>query len=112
MNITNDRNVIVYKNKYGKYSVMISKKNMDGEYENAFIPIQFNKEVELENKTQIKIVNAWLSFYELTKEDGTTETRFFIRCSDFKEIPNDLDKLTTKTETQTQFDYSDSDLPF
>ena len=112
MNITNDRNVIVYKNKYGKYSVMISKKNMDGEYENAFIPIQFNKEVELENKTTIKIVNAWLSFYELTKEDGTTETRFFIRCSDFKEIPNDLDKLTTKTETQTQFDYDDSELPF
>ena len=67
MNISNDKNVMIFKQDK-KYVVGISKKNKNGEYERAYFPIQFNQGVELENKTLIKIKNAWLSFYNWEKE--------------------------------------------
>ena len=115
MNITNDKNVIVFKNDYGKYSVKISKKNMEGEYENAYIPIQFNKDIELENRTTIRIKTAWLSFYKINNEEGRQETKFFIRCSDFDKIDTSQEeKLSIKTESKVgqEIKIEDKDLPF
>ena len=86
MNLSNDKDVMVYKNEYGKYSVMLRKKNQDNSYESAYIPIQFNKGVELDNKTLIKIKNAWLTFYKIDTQDGKQETRFVIKCSEFQEV--------------------------
>lgn len=82
MNITNDREVMIFKNDDGKYIVGISKKNGD-KYENAYFPIQFNKGVELQDRTLIKINNAWLSFYNWTYQDKKG-TKFFIKCNDFE----------------------------
>lgn len=84
MNITNDRDVMVFKFD-DKYAVGISKKNQNGEYEKAYFPIQFNKDVELDNMTLIKIKNAWLSFYNWEYE-GKKGTKFFIRCTDFDKV--------------------------
>lgn len=85
MNITNDRESMIFrledKGKV-KYTVGISNKKADGTYENAFFPIQFNKEVSIEDKTKIIIKKAWLSFYSWTYQDKKG-TSFFIRCSDF-----------------------------
>lgn len=83
MNIVNNYAVTIFKSDNGKYTVGMSNKKQDGSYENAYYPIQFNKDVELENKTRIYIKNAWLSFYKWQHEDkkGTT---FFIRCSQFE----------------------------
>ena len=93
MNIINDKPVMIFKREDGKYVVGVSRKNGE-EYENAYFPIQFNKGVEVHNKTQIKIKNAWLSFYNWNYEDkkGTT---FFIKCSDFEEIDRE-----EKSETE------------
>ena len=82
MNITNDNNVMVFKND-NKYSVSISKKNQNGEYEKAYFPIQFNKGIELEDRTLIKIKKAWLSFYKWEYE-LKTGIKFFIKCSEFE----------------------------
>ena len=84
MNITNDREVMIFKNNDGKYIVGLSKKNGE-EYERAYFPIQFNKGVELEDRTLIKIKNAWLSFYNWTYQDKKG-TKFFIKCNDFETV--------------------------
>ncbi len=120
MNITNDRNVMVFKNDKGKYSVGISKKNQTGEYEKAYFPIQFNKDVELEDRTLIKIKTAWLSFYKWEYE-LKTGTTFFIKCSDFEIVEQDNKEehnAQLKMETDPYKDFGDSieikeeDLPF
>ena len=45
------------------YSATISKKKADGEYENAYIRVEFKKGTDLPNKTLIDIKNGWLTFY-------------------------------------------------
>lgn len=89
MNITNEKQVMVFK-KDNKYTVGISNKKQDGSYEKAYFPIQFNKGVELADRTKIYIKNAWLSFYKWEYQDkkGTT---FFIKCSDFETIQETIE---------------------
>jgi hypothetical protein len=117
MNITTDKDVMIFK-KDNKYSVAVSKKNPNGEYEKAYIKIEFNKDVELEDKTLIKIKNAWLSFYnwEYKGKKGTT---FYIKCSEFVKSeriydPYDIFANNTKTEFDVgqQVQIDESDLPF
>ena len=100
MNITNEKEVMVFKND-NKYSVRISNKKLDGSYENAFFPIQFNKGVELEDRTKIYIKRAWLSFYKWEYQDkkGTT---FFIKCSDFETVEETIDNAKQETKIQTE----------
>ena len=114
MNVSNDREVMIFK-KDDKYTVGISKKNQNGEYEKAYFPIQFNKDIELENQTLIKIKTAWLSFYKWEHEDKKG-TKFFIKCSDFdvveKKETNPFEDFRIKTEVQEQIEITDADLPF
>lgn len=65
------------------YSTTLSKKNMDGVWENAFIPIQFKRDAFVHNKTKIRIDNGWLTFY-LTKTDK--KPVFYIFCNEFIEL--------------------------
>lgn len=120
MNISNDKNVMIFK-KDNKYTAGISKKNQDGEYERAYFPIQFNQGVELENKTLIKIKNAWLSFYNWKNEDKKG-TSFYIKCTDFdiaeehKKENNPFEEfgnsITTESDFGEQIRLDDTDLPF
>lgn len=64
------------------YSTTISHKNQDNEYENAFIPVEFRKGVDLENKQLINIKTAWLDFY--TTYDGRNVPTIFI--SEFEKV--------------------------
>lgn len=84
MKLVEERQIKVF-NKEGKYSIGISNKKQDGTYDNAYIPIQFNKGVELENGTDIYIKNAWLSFYKW-EYDGKKGTTFIIKCNDFSKV--------------------------
>lgn len=61
------------------YSYSISRKEQDGTYKNMFKPIQFKKDVQIENKTKIQLVNAWQTFY--TGKNGDTD---FVFCSEFE----------------------------
>jgi len=117
MNISNDKNVMIFK-KDNKYTAGISKKNQDGSYDKAYFPIQFNQGVELENKTLIKIKNAWLSFYKWENETGKG-TVFYIKCSDFDKVEEEKDpfevfgdSISTESKIGEQIQIDDSELPF
>lgn len=67
MNVTNEREVMIFRNNYQDrvfYSMGISKKLQDGTYENGSINCQFKKDVEIQDRTKIKIKEAWLTFYK------------------------------------------------
>lgn len=76
--------VIVFKNiREDKtyYNIGLSRKDMDGNYVNGNIMAQFNKGVDLDNRTKIILTNAVLDFY---KKDKITVP--FIRVFDFETI--------------------------
>ena len=71
------------------YSIGISRKKDDGSYEKAYFPVQFKKDVVVENMTKIDIKNAWFSFYA-SKDDPKKKTVYlFIGefTSEQKDIP-------------------------
>lgn len=128
MNIVNDRDIMIFKNDKGKYSVGISRKKKDGNYISAYFPVQFNQGVEVENKTMIKIKNAWLDFYNWEYE-GKKGTTWIIRISDFdivaevqknqekpKEEKNEFEEFGNSIKTESnigeQIQITDEDLPF
>lgn len=121
MNIISDRPIMVFK-RNTKYSIGISKKKKDGSYETAYMKIEFNKDVQVEDRQLITIKNAWLDFYnwEYENKKGTT---WCIRCSDFEiynqttEEPKEYNpyaEMNTKVEADIgeQIEITDDDLPF
>lgn len=119
MNIINNRPMMIFK-RDNKYNVGISRKKKDGSYETAYMKIEFNKDVELEDRQLITIKNAWLDFYNWEYE-GKKGTTWCIRCSDF-EIYNKEDnqetnpyaEIRTKVESDIgqQIEIDPSELPF
>lgn len=66
MNIDCEKEKMIFRNeKDGKvyYSIGLSKKNQDGTYTSGYITCRFPKNANIENKTKIKILNAWLDFW-------------------------------------------------
>lgn len=66
MQITTKFPTTIYKKEFdGKtyYTTRIVKKNKEGEYKSAFIPVQFKKDVSVEDRSKITILNGWLDFY-------------------------------------------------
>ena len=90
----------VWKNEKGNYSMSVSNKLMDGSWENASIPVQFKKGVELENKTKINITEGFLSFFKT--QEGKPVFKIVVL-----EFTQDGD---AKENTVTNF--TSSDLPF
>jgi len=69
------------------YSVGLSKKNMEGEWINGFIPVGFRKGVNLADRTKIVIEKGWLDFY-LNKDGKTVPTLFILEFStESQDIP-------------------------
>lgn len=66
------------------YSIGLSKKNQDGSYENGYMVVRFKKDVTLENKTKIKIKNAWLDFYKVENK-----TNPYIFINEFEVVQTD-----------------------
>ena len=79
--ITDKKHTIFRKDFENKktYSIGLSKKDKDGNYVNGYLSVVFNKDVELDNKTQIMIKKAWLDFFLKDKK-----TYPYIRISDFE----------------------------
>lgn len=90
--------------KFTVYSLGVSSKNQDGGYDNSYFPCRFKKGVTIENKTKIKINNA---FFITTKSGEKKSPALMI--TDFTDMSGniggeggfiDVDKMT------------DSELPF
>ena len=62
------------------YSTRISKKDKEGNYQNAFIPVQFKKDINVEDRSKIKIMNGWLDFY-MNKDNKPVFTIFISEFS-------------------------------
>ena len=101
------------------YSIGLSKKNKNGSYENGFMSARFKKDVEIANKTRIKIKEAFLSF---NVKDNKTFPYIFINDyeiisetnpehKEIQEMTND-EHYKTKSDTFEQVETTDSDLPF
>jgi hypothetical protein len=67
MNLTNKYPITIYRNEHNGrvyYKARLVRKDKNGEYESGYINCNFKKDVELENKTKINILNGWLDFYK------------------------------------------------
>lgn len=111
MEIISNRYEMIFKNeKDGKvsYSIGLSKKNEEGNYENGYFPVRFRRGVSLEDKTKIKIKQAWLDFFKLEKR-----TFAYIFINDF-EIDNGEQNKEEKSFDNwgSAKDIEPDDLPF
>ena len=117
MNIIDENRKRIYRkdNEYGTfYSMGISKKQQDGTYLNGYIPVRFKKDVSLEDKSDIKIKNAWLDFYK----SKNNETIVYIFINEFEIVSIDSKVVANKEmESEEIFNpneivITDDDLPF
>jgi len=102
--------VKVYKDEKGKYLIGISKK-VGEEYQNRYYPVEFLKGVELENKTEIIIKQATLTWFDWEFDDRKG-TKFLIKILAFEKpgevTPQNIDKLGSPKEIVI----SEDELPF
>jgi len=126
MNISEERTKTIFKNeKNGKiyYSLGLSKKDIDGNYINGYINCKFPKSATIEDKTKIKIHEAWLDFY--VKDKKTFPYVFINKYEIIEEIQdntqkniqevNEFSNMNIKTEYVTNdssVNIDNSDLPF
>lgn len=100
MNISTENQVMIFKREYQGnifYSLGLSKKNQDNTYTNGYMPCQFKKGVQLEDKTKIYIKKAWLSFYLKDKE-----TKPYIFISEYTTLEQTIDN--SKKIDYTKYD--------
>ena len=131
MKVISDREEMVFRhdrNDKTVYTVGLVKKNMDGEYERGYILTKFRNGVELDNRTLIKLKDAWLDFY---KVDNKTNIALFVNDFELAEqgakteenapnreqganMQNDIpvDMFSSKNGITQPVPYTDEDLPF
>lgn len=77
------------------YSTSISNKNLDGTYDKMYVAVQLPKNTTLENKTDITILEGFISFYK--NKDGLAMPKIVV--------------MKFEIEKQEEVS-SNSDLPF
>lgn len=127
MNIINDKPVIVFRNEYDgriSYQTSLSKKDKNGNYVNGYMPIQFKNGVEFQNQQKIYIKDAWLSFYNIERENNGKKnitTRPYIFVNEFETIEETINNSKIQTneieedpyvDFGSNFEINDDDLPF
>ena len=122
MEIISNKEEMVFRKDYnGKpsYSLGLSKKDKDGKYINGYVKVNFRKDVKLNNKSKIKIKNAWLDFYK--DNEKTIPTIFInefeiVENGEKQEEKNPFEEfgehITTDFDIGHQIQIEDSDLPF
>lgn len=104
---TNDYPVTIFRKDYdGRqlYSFGLSKKNQDGTYTNGYMPCQFKKGEEVQNKTKIYIKQAWLKFYLKDKE-----TKPYIFINEYETIEETIEKAKEPEQVNDPFtEYGES----
>lgn len=124
MEIISEKDELIFRKDFnGKpnYSICLSKKDKNGNYENGYMTVRFKKDVSLRNKTKIAIKNAWLSF---NLHDNKTYPYIFI--NDFTIVDegemqetkgnevNPYQEMSVKVESDfgQEIRIEDEDLPF
>ena len=115
----NDLPVRVYKDEKGKYSIAISKKVGEDSsttgYANKYFPVEFLKGVELENKTEIIIKHAFMTWFDWEYEDKKG-TKFVIKITAFDKVGEKQEEITPqnidKIGSPKELEIDDDELPF
>lgn len=108
------------------YKIGLSKKGLNGDYENGYMDCRFKKDVKLPNMTKIIIKESFLTFYlkNITGNDGKTykETVPYIFVLDFEIVDEEgnafLDSMgdivhhEESSSSDDEIDISDIELPF
>lgn len=105
INVDKDKNdvpVMVFKDDKGKYSIAISKK-VGEEYQNKYFPVEFLKGVELENKTEIIIKHAFMTWFDWEFEEKKG-TKFVIKITAFEKVETTKDEETTPYNIDNKLD--------
>lgn len=115
MNVSSDKPYTIFRKDYKNsvfYKVGLSKKKEDGMYENGYVDIRFKKGIELKNKTQIYLKDAFLSFY-LTKDKHTIP---YIQVMEWENVSEVVDKehkdVNTTSVKMDDIEITDDDFPF
>jgi len=103
MHIKENEEVMIFKNEKNFYSIGMSRKDRNGSYFNGYFPCQFKNGVQVENKTRIRIKNAFISFYLKEKE-----TKSYIMITDFEIVEN----KENYAELKGEIEIDESNLPF
>ena len=82
----------VFKDKYGKYTVGLSRKNQDGSWDKAYFPVRFRKDVELENQTKIYVKDYWFDFNKWEK-DGKKGISFYFFINKFEIVEQTIERI-------------------
>ena len=94
MNISDSKPFMIFRREYNGrvfYSVGLSKKDRNGNYQNGYMTCQFPNNVSLEDKTKIYIKSAWVTFYLKDKE-----TKPYIFINDFEKVTETIEKAKEK----------------
>lgn len=98
MHIAKDEEVIVFKNDNGYYSIGLSRKDRNNQVFYGYFPCQFKNGINVENKTRIKLQNAFISFY--LKDDKTMP---YLMILDFIEAEKKENYAKLKGEEEMPF---------
>ena len=112
MNIECDKEKTIFRNEHNDkvfYSISMSKKDKEGNWQTGYVMCRFPKEADIPNKTKIKIHEGWLDFY--LKEDKTIPYVFINKYEIIEdvEIPQNT-KSNYAEDSDIQLD--DNSLPF
>lgn len=103
---------------YVRYSTSLGKKLQDGNWDNAYINVQFKKGVELPNQmNDIEVYDGWLTF-DKAEKNGKTQTYYKLFINDFKVIETGAPR-PVRPSAQNEPDYDnayasadDEDIPW
>ena len=101
---------IIYAKEYnGKvlYSTKISQKNINGEWENMFINVQFPKNTSISDKTKIEVTKGFEGFYK--DKNGLPHIKYIIQ--EYTTEDEQIEREGIMNEQDYDEGFSDS-LPF
>ena len=118
MEIVSDKKETIYRKDFDekpRYTIGLSKKKKEDKYENGFMTVRFKQDVKLENKTNIMIKKAWLSFNQYENK-----TYPYIFISEFEivkeeqkeENPYEYMRYKVESDIGKQIEISDEEIPF
>lgn len=91
------------------YSIGLSRKDKEGNYENGYISVRFPKSADIPNKSKIKIIQGWLDFY---LKDKITNPYIFINKYELVEQKEEIPQNIKTAYDDTNIKIEDTDLPF
>lgn len=119
MQIISDREEMIFRQEKDDkrfYSIGLSRKDQNGNYINGYMTVVFKKDVDVPNKTKIKIKEAWLGFNVKEKK---TYPHIFINDFDIVEQPEEKKETNPFEEFGKQLEIGqdieidpDESLPF